>query len=504
MDTAQQRWYFYWRSQVRRNNYLPTDLSYIFVHVYELLDLVEMPDPVQAASRLWVLWHRYRTQLPKLDRYVPEWGGDLLAVKRDVNSGLLWWQKSLEHNVDLSEPVINALIQVYIAAGTTAQMPYGIWQQLTAYRPRNKFYSEHNTDGQIDRAYEKAIRLAADYWQRTTHQSVLEQLAPAGIVALHKPVFVSAPIGYAYPQYIDLGQGRNYLASPQLSTHLTSVIKYAENILRKQTGFSRKLSGIQLDAGLAQALDAAFAPEAVASAPVRIKIDPARVAVLQKEGDAIGALLSTELDEVGTSAPVKPLYTELAEVRQIWASLELPDRQTIAAIYRKHVTRVDQLGPNLANFALLPDTVVNRINERALPLLGDRLIYTESNGNLTLAEDFLDELDVVIAESPPEAGAATVVGASADGPWDQLLSTLLPVEAALIQLFADHGSLTEPEIDAMTRPYHSMGNAVLDGLNEKAVELIGHAPIYPDADKWIMEEDDLASLHEHLAKQRTN
>ena len=37
-----QRWYFYWRTQARKGNYLPTDLSYTFVHVYEILNLVEM------------------------------------------------------------------------------------------------------------------------------------------------------------------------------------------------------------------------------------------------------------------------------------------------------------------------------------------------------------------------------------------------------------------------------------------------------------------------------
>ncbi len=37
MSKQQKDWYFYWRSQVRKGIYLNTDLSYIFVHVYELL-----------------------------------------------------------------------------------------------------------------------------------------------------------------------------------------------------------------------------------------------------------------------------------------------------------------------------------------------------------------------------------------------------------------------------------------------------------------------------------
>ena len=37
MDRRQRAWYFYWRTQVRNGEYPDTDLSYIFVHIYELL-----------------------------------------------------------------------------------------------------------------------------------------------------------------------------------------------------------------------------------------------------------------------------------------------------------------------------------------------------------------------------------------------------------------------------------------------------------------------------------
>jgi len=499
MSAAQQRWYFYWRSQVRQNNYLPTDLSYIFIHVYELLNLVEIPDPVQAAGRLWVLWQKYRGQQPKLDNYLPDWGGDLLAVKKDVNTALLWWQKALEQKVSLSVPVTNALVQGYVQAGKTTEMPYTIWLQLTVYRPRNKFYQEYNVDNEIDNAYERAIRIAADYWQRTANQTLLEKFTSARLAMLRKPVFASAVIGYTYPQSIDLGQARNYLDNQRLSEHLTSVVKYAENILRKQKGFSRKLSGIELEAGLAGVLDTAFAPTVIAPEPLKITIDHTRVAALHQESAEIGAMLEISPDEAEVQRPVKALHTELAEVRQIWAELSRPERQVIAVIYRKEADTIDQLNDRLKKHALLPNTAIDHINERALPLLGDRLIYAENDGTVTLAEDFLDELDVVIAESPAEAEPAVAAVAATDGPWDQLFAKLPPAEVALIRLFAERGCLTEAEIDAATRPYRTMGNAALDGLNEKAVEIVGHPPFYLDTNQWIVEEEDLVALRQHLS-----
>ncbi len=500
MSAAQQRWYFYWRSQARQSNYLPADLSYIFIHVYELLNLVEIPDPVQAAGRLWVLWQKYRGQQPKLDNYLPDWGGDLLAVKKDVNTALLWWQKALAQKVSLSAPVTNALVQGYVQAGKTTEMPYTIWLQLTAYRPRNKFYQEYNVDNEIDHAYERAIRIAADYWQRSANQTLLEKFTASRLAMLRKPVFASALIGYTYPQSIDLGQGRNYLDNQRLSEHLTSVVKYAENILRKQKGFSRKLSGIELEAGLAEVLNTAFTPAAIVPVPLKITIDHIRVAALHQESAEIGAMLEIPPDEAEVQRLVKPLHTELAEVRQIWAELSQPERQVIAAIYHKEADTIDQLDGQLKKHAWLPNTAIDHINERALPLLGDRLIYAKNDGTVTLAEDFLDELDVVIAESPAEAEPTVAAVAATDGPWDQLFAMLPPAEVALIRLFAERGSLTEAEIDAATRPYRTMGNAALDGLNEKAVEIVGHPPIYLDTNQWVVEEEDLVALRQHLAR----
>lgn len=45
MMESQQRWYFYWRSEVRAGRYPDTDLSYIFVYVYELINGVGWSDP---------------------------------------------------------------------------------------------------------------------------------------------------------------------------------------------------------------------------------------------------------------------------------------------------------------------------------------------------------------------------------------------------------------------------------------------------------------------------
>ena len=108
MNGSQQQWYFYWRSQARQNTFHPSDLSYIFVHVYEILNLVETPDPIQAAERIRILWLAYREKYPNLDRYLPDWGGDLLAVKVGGAQALAWWESILNvDGVDIPDSIVN-------------------------------------------------------------------------------------------------------------------------------------------------------------------------------------------------------------------------------------------------------------------------------------------------------------------------------------------------------------------------------------------------------------
>ena len=76
MDKQQQDWYFYWRTQVRNGNYIDTDLSYIFIHVYEFLNGCGWETAPSGYSQLMKLWLSYRRRFPTLDNYLLEWTFD--------------------------------------------------------------------------------------------------------------------------------------------------------------------------------------------------------------------------------------------------------------------------------------------------------------------------------------------------------------------------------------------------------------------------------------------
>ena len=390
------------------------------------------------------------------------------------------------------------IVEKAICTGGTDTLPYKIWALLSNYQPKNKFYQVHNTDHQIDRVYEKAIKVANDYYLRTSQKSLIDKFVSDHVYNYDKSVFASAVIGYPYQRMIRLASGRNYAGSARLASNITSIMKYAENILRKQLKFSAKLSGVELPVKLAKELDTAFVSVVPEPEPIHITIDPSRVAALHKESKEISAMLATEAERTE-----KALLTDLVEVRALWMELNILERQIVAGIFKGDLPSLPHVEEILIHQEITVSGIIEVINGKSLPILGDRLVYL-SNSVLILAEDFLDELEVVIQELPPEKATVEIGGNLVSDPWLLLFDKLYPIEIELLKLFSQKGSLSETEVGTIAKAYNLMGNAMMDSLNEKALDRLGHLPIYLDGDEWLVEDDDLPILQKHLGLEVTN
>ena len=396
----------------------------------------------------------------------------------------------------IPDPIVNVIVEKAIRTNGLDQLPYKIWSLLSDYQPRNKFYQKHNTDQFVDLAYEKAIRVANDFYVTTTKKSLIDHFVSERIHNYEKQVFTSALIGYPYPSVVRLASGRDYAGSSRLADNITSIMKYAENILREQLKFSAKLSGIELPAALAEQLDAAFqlpVPKAKEPEPIRITLDPNRVSSLQQESRVVSEMLATNQENTE-----KALLTDLVEVRTLWKTLNNMERILVAELRREGLHALPEIAQACQADGGTVTNMLAAINHKALPTIGDKLVY-ESNDILSLAEDFVDELDVVVKELPPNRDllSADATDTSLD-PWMQFFDRLEPVEVEIIKILGHNGQLSEVDLDSISRAHTAMGNAVMDSLNEKAQEHLGHVPIYADGGIWLIEEDDLPMLRNHL------
>ncbi|SFC17891.1 TerB N-terminal domain-containing protein [Ruminococcus albus] len=100
MTLEQQRTYFTWRTCIRRGEYRDISLSYIFVYIYELINLIGVKNPREGYDRLKTLLEHYGEIQPKLKRFASAWlddmviyyGLDIVLLK---NSGIFEFDDAL-------------------------------------------------------------------------------------------------------------------------------------------------------------------------------------------------------------------------------------------------------------------------------------------------------------------------------------------------------------------------------------------------------------------------
>lgn len=80
LTSEQKAYYFYWRDEVRRGKYIKSDYSYLYLYVYEILNLPDKVLPKDGVRLLCSLWREYRKSLPRIDSFFSVWLQDYCLV----------------------------------------------------------------------------------------------------------------------------------------------------------------------------------------------------------------------------------------------------------------------------------------------------------------------------------------------------------------------------------------------------------------------------------------
>ena len=80
LNKAQKSYYFYWRGEVRQGRFIRTDYSYLYLYVYEIINLPDLIEPEKGVNLLCRLWREYRKALPRIDMYFSIWVRDYCLV----------------------------------------------------------------------------------------------------------------------------------------------------------------------------------------------------------------------------------------------------------------------------------------------------------------------------------------------------------------------------------------------------------------------------------------
>lgn len=87
MTKEQKSYYFFWRSEVRAGRYGQTEPSYLYLYVYEILNLPDKIPPAEGLRLLCEVWRVYRKAHPTIDRYFSVWVQDYCMVHKLPSPG---------------------------------------------------------------------------------------------------------------------------------------------------------------------------------------------------------------------------------------------------------------------------------------------------------------------------------------------------------------------------------------------------------------------------------
>jgi hypothetical protein len=559
MNAAQQQWYFFWRSQVRNGQYPATDLSYLFVHIYEALHQVGFDTPQQAFAHLVRLWKQYRSLHPKLDTYLIDWLADFLVVHRLPQSPLDWYAWAMTQGGQLRDQ--NLAVEAWLASSSPIdQMPDELLRLVSAHNPaRSKFYQQHNADGKVTAAYRRGLAIVDAAVREAHGTSLLEHYRPAGTTVIRRQPFASAVYDGTRTE-IQIATVACWADAEELKTTITSILKYTENRLRRQHQFKGTLKGIELPQEWMPLLDAAFPAPEPAPKPARkprtkqaasaadapptatpavpeqpIAIDFAKVSALAEESDAVRDRLTVEDDAapepaapaapvpVPEAAPPEPVADDHAPAAVPAFNLERPEDTPDHLLTDLHAVAA-VLGNDADALALLRflqsqeweadsehaaqalegtflAVVLDRLNERALDELGDQLVFDEA-GTLVVAEDYRDEVEHLFTHPIPVQVTTPALDA-APGSAD-----LEPEWAAFVQQMQPHhwetlaallaGVDVPTRLAGIAQSVQRTPDLLIDDINESALVHIGDI-IIAAGDPPLIEDEDYESVQALVA-----
>ena len=494
MDAAQQKWYFYWRAQLRRGKRLPTDLSYLFVHVYEAINLVGFESPQAAFEHLDEFWRFYRQLQPKLDRYLPDWIADFIVL-HELAPNALKWYKDVSEITAVSDT--NIAIEAWVASGASFDaLPNATLFQLANYNPaKSKFYKQFSASADLDQGYKKALVAVDEAARRERGQSLFQLHQPKRRQVIRRAPFSSAL--HAYPSSeIEIAATHNWTELESLAAFLQSCVKHADNVQRELAGYRYRARGIVLSEKYRSIIEAALQPEAPRQ---ELEIDHSSLARLAKDSEALRKRLladaapeprqpepeaATSVEEQFVAAaswtPVTPTKESAPE-----AAAAKPPLATAAIDWtriggRRKARAEMRLGrfaaataarpADLARQSEAPAATVDDTSPLAVPVSGagpDNGAQPASSGFLQRPEDTPDELLTDLAE------VAHIMG-EGDSKRSKLIAVMMAKD-------------WECTADSIGGEFPGeFINVIIDEINNIALEEIGDTLIFEEDGLWIV------------------
>lgn len=402
LNAAQRAYYFYFRGEAQKENYIQISQSYFLLYVYEILNLPDYIDPKEGILRLAKIWAAYRKQLPAVEKYMASWIADY-ALIHGVPCPSEVLQPFLTDVLSLS-----SLKEFYLGSADTlcsCQLD-AILSLSSAYQYQNGRYAK----GEMRELFLEHVGCIS----RKVVQTVLDEEGGKKAfqtVTKEYPAYIGALCSEAHRYTIGISYC-SVSGTEALGTLLTSVVKYAENKVRAALSIKSRLSVPGLPSRYKNMIDAYFesrlpvirksarieearpAYEAMYDAPSEGFSEDMAQSIEALSWENTRLLITEEEAEEVFASPTAPVAVqEVRKESDAADGLPLDDVAVLYLLFHEGEARARSYA--LKN-GLLFEGAVERINDYFTDTVGDIVILLE-DAEASVLEEYETEVTAYLA-----------------------------------------------------------------------------------------------------------
>ena len=401
LETAQFNWYLWWRENVRKGIYLPTDYSYILLYVYEIINLPERIPAETGITLMCDIWLAYRKMYSKLDRYMIEWICDYCLINQLVPP-----YDRFDDEVMTEIKQLAGFREFFIKVDEANLDPYYSMLMYTSTNydwTKSKYVTDENRE-----MFRQHITQA---FQNTARQHITtDHMTDAKMT---RDAYSGSLCAYNVKRRIDIDY-KTFTRSAELRLVVSDMIKYAENKVRAMIGIKGRLSTPNLKDEMIASFDQYFdqfrtvrkKPKDEEAENEYSHLYEARSSELSTDSalaieqeswnitnTLVDALVTPEvITEPETDTYIEPEEPEIIEPEEPETDKDSDIILAIKYIYHRDKGEFDEL---VKRNNMLDDTMIECINEYVYDIIGD--IAIEPDGDwYAVIPDYTKEMEDLI------------------------------------------------------------------------------------------------------------
>ena len=231
-------WYLFWRSRVRNGEYIKTGLSYIFLYIFEQINLSDLIGAEKVYGNIIKIWKSYRKEFPRIDKYIAEWLTDFTLIHQ--------LKINLDDIAEILPEVINlaTLPEIYMKEDFFANYAnIGlILNNMPVYDyKKSKFYSDKDGKNKDLFDYHTAKIVHAVLSSESFVKILASEIEESVKVKATRESFMGAVCVYDYKKKITV-EYKNLWKSFYIREIITNAVRQAENMIRDYLQIKSKLS----------------------------------------------------------------------------------------------------------------------------------------------------------------------------------------------------------------------------------------------------------------------